>query len=69
MGTRRVQAIVTVWDRLRHHREDGERRICRSPFARPLVVVGPVGLVLHPGFVEGYLVPMLAEAGGPGLGR
>ena len=32
------------------------------------VVVAPVGLLLHRGFVEGYLVPMLAEAGVPGLG-
>lgn len=34
-----------------------------------VVVVGPVGLVLQPGFVEGFLVPMLDEAGIPGLGR
>jgi len=33
------------------------------------VVMTPVGLVLHRGFVEGYLVPMLAGAGVPGLGR
>ena len=33
------------------------------------VVVAPVGLLLHRGFVEGYLVPMLAEAGVPGLPR
>ena len=33
------------------------------------VVALPVGLLLHRGFVEGYLVPMLAEAGVPGLGR
>ncbi len=33
------------------------------------VVTLPVGLLLHRGFVEGYLVPMLAEAGVPGLGR
>ena len=33
------------------------------------VVVAPLGLLLHRGFVEGYLVPMLAEAGVPGLGR
>jgi hypothetical protein len=32
------------------------------------VVVVPVGLLLHRGFVEGYLVPMLAAAGVPGLG-
>jgi hypothetical protein len=32
------------------------------------VVVAPVGLLLHRGFVEGYLVPMLTEAGVPGLG-
>jgi hypothetical protein len=33
------------------------------------VVVGPVGLVLQPGFVEGILVPMMEEARIPGLGR
>ena len=31
------------------------------------VVVAPVGLLLHRGFVEGYLVPILAEAGVPRL--
>jgi D-alanyl-lipoteichoic acid acyltransferase DltB (MBOAT superfamily) len=31
------------------------------------VIVLPVGLFLHPGLVEGYLVPMLVEAGVPGL--
>jgi len=32
------------------------------------VVVAPVGLLLHRGFVEGYLVPMLARAGVTDLG-
>jgi hypothetical protein len=31
------------------------------------VIVLPVGLFLHPGLVNGYLVPMLIEAGVPGL--
>ncbi len=31
------------------------------------VIVLPVGLFLHPGLVDGYLVPMLVEAGVPGL--
>jgi hypothetical protein len=33
------------------------------------VVVLPVGLFLHPGIVDGYLVPMLASGGVPGLER
>src|SRR5262245_4844992 len=33
------------------------------------VVLLPVGLFLHPGLVEGYLVPMLAQAGVPALER
>src|SRR3954471_2042864 len=32
------------------------------------VVVAPAGLLLHRDFVGGYLVPMLTEAGVPGLG-
>jgi hypothetical protein len=31
------------------------------------IVVLPVGLFLHPGLVDGYLVPMFVEAGVPGL--
>jgi D-alanyl-lipoteichoic acid acyltransferase DltB (MBOAT superfamily) len=31
------------------------------------VIVLPVGLVLPPGLVDGYLVPMLVRAGAPGL--
>jgi hypothetical protein len=31
------------------------------------VIVLPVGLFLHPGLVDGYLVPMLVQAGVPGL--
>ena len=45
--------------------------------ARPLlgrawtwtVVILPVGLFLHPGLVDGYLVPLLVQAGVPGLKR
>ena len=33
------------------------------------VVVLPVGLFLHPGLVDGYLVPMLVAGGVPGLER
>ena len=33
------------------------------------VVVAPLGLVLHRGFVEGYVVPMLSEAGRAGAAR
>jgi hypothetical protein len=33
------------------------------------VVLLPVGLFLHPGIVDGYLVPMLAASGVPGLER
>ena len=33
------------------------------------VVVLPVGLFLHPGIVDGYLVPMLVAGGVPGLER
>jgi hypothetical protein len=33
------------------------------------VVVLPVGLILHHGIVDGYLVPMLVAAGVPGLER
>ena len=33
------------------------------------VVVLPVGLFLHPGIVDGYLVPMLVASGVPGLDR
>jgi hypothetical protein len=33
------------------------------------VVVLPVGLFLHPGLVDGWIVPMLEEAGVPGLRR
>ena len=33
------------------------------------VVILPVGLFLHPGLVDGYLVPMLVQAGVPGLER
>jgi Membrane bound O-acyl transferase family len=48
------------------------RRLLRShPWVgRPwtfAVVVLPVGLFLHPGIVDGYLLPMLIEAGVPGL--
>lgn len=31
------------------------------------VVVAPLGLLLRPGFVDGYLVPLLERAGVPGL--
>jgi Membrane bound O-acyl transferase family len=33
------------------------------------VIVLPVGLFLHPGLVNGYLVPMLVASGAPGLER
>lgn len=33
------------------------------------VVVLPVGLFVHPGLIEGYLVPLLVTAGVPGLQR
>jgi len=33
------------------------------------VVVLPVGLFLHPGLVDGFLVPLLVQTGVPGLER
>ena len=33
------------------------------------VVCLPVGLFLHPGLVDGYIVPMLVAGGVPGLER
>ena len=55
-----IESIRPVRSRLRDHRWLGRLWTLA-------VVLGPVGLLLHQGFVDDVLLPMLATAGVPGL--
>ncbi|MFO0958724.1 MAG: membrane bound O-acyl transferase family-domain-containing protein [Isosphaeraceae bacterium] len=62
-----LQGLGVAIENTRPIRHLIRRRIWLSRAWTLGVVVGPIGLILHPGFVEGFLVPMAKQAGVPGL--